>query len=38
MAAPPLGFRQRLAILAVVGLPLLLLAIWLGGKGFFSTP
>jgi hypothetical protein len=38
MAVPPLAFRQRLAILAVVALPLLVLALWLTGKGFFAAP
>jgi hypothetical protein len=38
MAAPPLAFKQRLAILAVMAIPLLVLAFWLGGKGFFTSP
>lgn len=38
MAAPPLAFKQRLAILAVMAIPLLVLAFWLGGKGFFASP
>jgi hypothetical protein len=38
MAVPPLALRQRLYILAVVALPLLVLAYWLGGQGFFSPP
>ena len=38
MAPPPLALRQRLVILAVTLTPLLVLAVWLGSKGFFSPP
>lgn len=38
MTVPPLDRRQRLLVLALVLLPLVLLAAWLGSKGFFSAP